>query len=248
MIAVNKLSFSYNGKRVLYDISFEIEEGRIISLSGPNGSGKTTLLKILSQIIKNYSGEIFIDGKNLKEYKKSEISQLISYVPSEVNTPFDFKVNDIILMGRIPYTGFLNSYSKKDYEVIKSISRDIGINHILDRYYNTLSNGEKQLVLLAQSLSQGSKIVVMDEPTSHLDIKHKVRIFEILKNEVKEKGLTVISVLHDLKLAKEFCDDVLFLKDGRLILKTRALQISENISSIASIYDIGEENCRKYIL
>ncbi len=248
MIEVKDLSFSYNGKRVIDGISFNIEKGKMVSISGPNGSGKTTLLKILARIIDYYDGEVLIEKKRIKEYTLKGISRLISYVPGEVNTPFDFKVRDIVLMGRLPYISFLGSYRNEDLEIVERVAKDIGIDLIMERYYNTLSNGEKQLVLVAQAVAQQTKIIIMDEPTSHLDIKHKINIFEFLKNESKIKGTTIIVVLHDLKLAEEFCDEVLFLKEGKLIYNILGRDIKYFTKSISSVYEIDEEIFKKYLL
>lgn len=247
-IKIKNLFFNYGEKKVLEGLKAEFSNADIIGICGANGCGKTTLLKIISGIIKGYEGEIEIFDKNIKDYKKKELAKFISFVPGEVNTPFDFSATDILLMGRLPCLNFLDSYSKADFNKIFEISDKIGIRKILDRNFNNLSNGERQLVLVAQAIIQGSSVILMDEPTSHLDIKHKIKIFDILKNEVFSRKIKVITVLHDLKLAADYCDEIYFMNYGKFDFKLKPSELSTNCDKISKIYSISEDKIKKYIL
>lgn len=247
-VKINNLFFNYGEKKVLKGLDAEFSNADIVGICGANGCGKTTFLKIISGIIKGYEGKIDIFDKNIKDYKKKELAELISFVPSEVNTPFEFRVMDILLMGRLPRLKFLDSYSEADFNKIFDIADKIGIRSILNRNFNNLSNGERQLILVAQALIQESLVILMDEPTSHLDINHKIKIFDILKSETFSRKIKVITVLHDLKLAADYCDEIYFMNDGKFDFKLKSYELSSNCDKISKIYSISEDKIKRYIL
>lgn len=242
MIDIENLSFSYqNNNKVLDNISIRFNNG-VCGLCGPNGSGKTTLIKIIAGILKNHYGMIKIFNKDIKSI--SDLSKYISYVPGEVSTPFDLSVLDVLLIARIGYLGFFKSYSKKDIDIVYEVAFDIGIENILKRKFNMLSNGEKQIVLIAQALSQKTPIILMDEPTSHLDIKYRIKIFETIKNI--SKNILVISVLHDLNLAFDYCNKIVFLKKGKKVCELEDKN-SLDIKKISEIYEVDEKTISKFL-
>lgn len=241
MIDIEELSFSYqNNDKVLNNISIRFYNG-VCGLCGPNGSGKTTLIKIIAGILKNYSGIIRIFNKDIKDIP--DLSKYVSYVPGEVSTPFELSVLDVLLIARIGHLGFFKSYSKKDIDIVCEVASEVGIENILKRKFNTLSNGEKQIVLISQALSQKTSIILMDEPTSHLDIKHRIKIFEIIKNI--SKNVLVISVLQDLNLAFDYCDKIVFLKNGEKSYELESKN-SLDIKRISEIYDVDEKLISKF--
>lgn len=248
MIKINNLFFRYNSTDIIKGISCVIGSEKITGICGQNGSGKTTFLKIICGILKKYSGDVFIYGKNIKDVSKKELARFISYLPGEISTPFDFKVKDLILMGRTPYSGFFSSYSINDYKRVREVSLRLGVLELLERNFFTLSNGERQLIMLAQSIVQDTYFIIMDEPTSHLDIKHKIKIFEILKEEVHNKNLKVIVVLHDLKLAIDYCDVIFFMKDGIFKYIKTPEDILSDYSFLSDVYSIEKDVIKNYLL
>lgn len=225
MIEFKKVNFAYD-KTILEDLNFEVEYGDFFGILGPNGSGKSTMLKILIKSLSAYKGEIFVLGKNLKDYTIKEYAKLIGFVPqsSGFNTPL--KVIDILLMGKyleLKYS--FSSYSDEDIEDVISKAKVFGIEKLLQRTAFSLSGGEFQRVLLARALLKKPKILILDEPTSALDLNYCVQALGLCEKFVKEKGLTVICVLHDLNLASLFCNKILFLKEGKMLYKGSAKEL-----------------------
>lgn len=249
IVEIKNLKFSYsNGNNVLNGIDINFYRSEICGICGPNGCGKTTLLKIIAGILKKYYGEIRINGSDLSSLKYKEISKLVSYVPGDINTPFDFTVYDVILMGRAPYLGFMDSYSSSDRKTAGDVSDMLGIGHLSGRYFSSLSNGEKQIVLIAQSLAQKTPLVLMDEPTSHLDINHRLKIFDTLKKVSESEKVSVVVVIHDIKLAADYCNRLVFVKNGVISLDSRADNIINNIERLSEIYNISPASVKRYIL
>lgn len=218
VIQTEKLYFGYNGKNVLQDISVSVEKSDFLGIAGPNGSGKTTFLKIISGILRPHTGSIFIDKKSPAEYSKSELAKVISYVPSEIFVPFNFSVLEIVLMGRSPHLKWWQDYSEKDMEIAQGILSKMAIARLGDRFVHSLSSGEKQLVFIAQAMAQQSNVLMLDEPTSHLDINYRIEIFDLLSRIRTENDLTVLVVSHDLSLLKKYCSKIMIFKEGTLFL------------------------------
>lgn len=237
MIKTEKVSFGYNGKNVLKDISVSVEKLDFLGIAGPNGSGKTTFLKIISGILSPTTGNVFIYEKELKEYSKLDIAKNISYVPSEIFVPFNFTVMEIVLMGRSPHLKWYENYSQKDIEIVEGVLNRMGIAHLRNRFINSLSSGEKQLVFIAQSMAQSSKILMLDEPTSHLDINYKIEIFDLLSRLRIENDLTLLVVSHDLSLLRKYCNKILMFKEGKVFLSgpTHSVFSAQNIKNAYNI-------------
>lgn len=214
-ISAKNLSLSYQTKQVLKDINFSIDKN-FISIIGPNGSGKSTLLKILSQSIDNYTGSVLIDNKDLKEYNKIEMSKIRAFVSPQENILNDLSVEQYISFGRTPFQKWFGSLSKHDYQIIEKVFIDLSITDLKDKYLNNLSSGEMQRVQLARALVQEPKLLLLDEPTSHLDINYQISIMKTLKN-ISEFGITIIIVLHDINLAAAFSDQVIILKNSEIL-------------------------------
>ncbi|MBD3271294.1 MAG: ATP-binding cassette domain-containing protein [Elusimicrobia bacterium] len=224
-IAVNSLSFSFNHSMILDGISFTVPRGSFTGVIGPNGAGKSTLIKCLSHTLTTQSGTIQINKKNIKEYSRTELARMIGVVPSELASPFDFTVYDMVAMGRTPYTGFLSLLTRQDRTVISDILNATDTVHLQERALSTLSSGEYQRVLIAQALAQEPEILMLDEPTSHLDINHRKEILDLLWKLHVTKQLTIILVSHDINTAADYCTDILILKNGSVLCYGKPEQV-----------------------
>jgi iron complex transport system ATP-binding protein len=234
MIIIEKLFFRYESKSVLEDISFKIEKGDFIGLLGPNGSGKTTLLKIIDGVMKPTSGMVLLDGMDLKKIKREDISKKIAVVPQNGFTNFQFKSLDIVLMGRSPYIGKRQFETKKDIEIAENAMRETDCLHCADKFFDKLSGGEKQRILIARAIAQEPEILLLDEPNVHLDINHQIDCFELLKKLNRRKNVTVIAVSHDLNLISEYSKTVILMNSGKIfkIGNPDEVLTSENIESV----------------
>ncbi|WP_010676601.1 ABC transporter ATP-binding protein [Bacillus timonensis] len=229
-LQVENLNYSLNEKSIIEDMNLHVSEGEFIGIIGPNGSGKSTLLKNIYRARKPDSGVVFIDGDNIDKMNSKKVAMKIGVVGQEQVIPFDFKVEEIIAMGRSPYKGFFTGDSAKDKEIVANAIKHIGMTDMEKRNYSNLSGGEKQRVLLGRVLAQQTDLLLLDEPTNHLDIQHQLQIFDLIKG----LGVTVISAIHDLNLAALYCDRLYVVKDGRML---RA-GTPEEVLTPESIYEI----------
>ena len=234
-LAINKLSFKYDGIQVLKDVELEVKLGEMLSIVGPNGSGKSTLLKCINRILKTQQNTVLIDGEDTSKLNLKELSKIMGYVPQSSTNTFPFTVFDIVLMGRKPYIHW--SLSERDTEIVAEMMDFIGIGELAMRHYNELSGGEQQKVIIARALAQQPQILLLDEPTNSLDIKHQLEILCILKSLAKTKHCSVIVAMHDLNLASRFSDRMLMLKKGCIftIGTPDAVLTEENIESVYGV-------------
>ncbi len=195
-IEVSNASFSYEREPVFENINLSVGKGEILCLFGPNGCGKTTLLNNILGVLKPGAGEIFIDEKNISSFKPRDLARLMAYVPQVHEKTFPYRVEEIVLMGRTPYTGIFSSPGEEDYHIVSDALTATGILHLKDRIYTTLSGGETQLVMLARALAQEAPLIIMDEPASHLDFRHEILLLETIRDLVLGKGLTIIVTTH----------------------------------------------------
>ncbi len=215
ILDINNIHFSYRrGVEVLKGVSFSLLKGESLTIFGPNGSGKSTLIKIILGFIKPDEGSVKFEGREILKLKSRERARILSYVPQRPNLTFPLTVFNYVLLGRTPYiNGFVR---KSDYDKVLYWMDRVGILHLKDRDFLSLSEGEKQLALLSRVLSQETPIILLDEPLSHLDLRFRTRILKILL-EVKGEGKSMISVFHHLSSVKLLSDRVIFLKDGRIL-------------------------------
>ena len=243
MIELEKVSFSYKpDKKVLKDISLKLKENVFWAIVGPNGAGKSTLLDVIAGYKVPESGCVKIKGIELKRYSKKELAKLISFVPQEQIINFPFRVEEVVLMGRYPYMSKFLPPSSEDLKATEEAIRLLGLTHLKDRYITQLSGGEKQRVFFARALCQNTPILLLDEAISEMDIKHKLFVLEVLKREVKEKGKTVMSVMHDINLAMLYCDGLVFMKDGRIVKYGK----KEEVLNESTLKDVFELECHIY--
>lgn len=218
-IQVEKLTFTYGNDFVLKGVSFAVSSGEFFGIAGPNGSGKTTLLKLMDGLLRAFSGRIIYDRKNLREVSRREIAKFIAYVSQEHELPFAFTVEETVLMGRYPHLGILGIEGEKDYKVVESAMKTAGVYSLKNRLVTELSGGEKQRVIIARALAQEPRVMLLDEPTAHLDLSSGVEIMELLKWLQKSKGLTIIIASHDLNLMARYADRITFLLNGEKLVE-----------------------------
>lgn len=229
-LQVENLNFSLNEKHIIEDMNLHVSKREFVGIIGPNGSGKSTLLKNIYRALKPDSGAVFLDGEIIDKMNPKSIAKKIGVVGQENMIPFDFKVEEIIAMGRSPYKGFFDGDSTKDKEIVANAIRQIGMTDKEKRNYMNLSGGEKQRVLLGRVLAQQTDLLLLDEPTNHLDIQHQLQIFDLIKG----LGVTVLAAIHDLNLAALYCDRLYAVKDGRMLMAGTP----EEVLTPSSIYEI----------
>lgn len=213
-VNVSDLSFSYYNKPILKDINITFEKGKITGILGANGSGKSTLLKNILHYLKPKEGTVFVNLKNVKDLTNKEIAKTFALVPQKSSLTTPLTVYEIVLMGRISkIENNLTGFTKKDKQITLNILEKLDLLHLKDNTILEISGGEMQRALLARALVQEPEILLLDESTANLDIKHALDITHVIAQLVKE-GLTCITVLHDLNLAGMYCDNIVFLKNG----------------------------------
>jgi len=212
---VRNISFGYNGGLLLKDISFAVSPGELIALVGPNGSGKTTLLKIMLGLLTPNSGDVILNGHNLATLEPKARAKTIAYVSQQPALSFPLTVRELVVLGRYPH-GVRGSETAADQTAIEQALGKAAATELSTRRFNTLSGGEKQKVLIARALAQSTKVLLLDEPTLHLDLNFQLQILSALKRLCVDEGITVITVLHDINLVSLFADKALLLSDGAL--------------------------------
>ena len=216
MIELADIGFRYNAHWVLRHISFAVSTGEFLGIIGPNGSGKTTLLKVIDGIFCPQEGETRIGGIPGRQFKRIDLARRIAVVPQESMMTFPFTVQEIVLMGRTPHLGQLAFEGEKDFQIAEEAMTATDTGLLRDRSMTALSGGERQRVLIARALAQEPQIMLLDEPTALLDIRHQMDFFDLIKKLNKEQALTVIAVTHDINLASTYCDRVMLLKSGNI--------------------------------
>ena len=230
-LKIKGVSFSYGSRPALDGVTMSVEGGEIVSLVGPNGSGKTTLIKCINRILKPKMGTVLVEKKDVGKVKLRELAKLLAYVPQSAAHTFPSTVFDTVLLGRRPYVNW--GISPRDKEVVSRMLSLMGLEEMALRGFNELSGGERQKVLIARALAQEPEVLLLDEPTSNLDLRHQLEVLGLVRSIVKKKGMAAVMAIHDLNLAARFSDKLVFLHRGK-------------------IYDVGEpaevltqENIRK---
>jgi len=216
ILQADQISFSYNGLPVLSDVLFDVEKGDFLGLIGPNGSGKTTLLKLIDGLLQPDRGSIRLNGTSIRKMKRADLAKIIAVVPQALPSIFPFTVREVVLMGRTPHLGRWRFEGGRDMAIVEGAMRKTDILDLADRRMNRLSGGEFHRVLIARALAQEPHILLLDEPTAYLDIRHQVDFFDLLHSLNSEQGLTVIAVTHDINLASLYCNRIALLKEGQI--------------------------------
>lgn len=217
LLTVNKLTCRLGGKLILDNISCEFHKGKVTALIGPNGSGKSTLLKLIAGLEKASTGEIQLSGKGITQYSRADLSLKLAMLPQRHSTPVGLTVSDLVEFGRHPHRRWFAPLTKKDKQKMHWAMEEAGVLEFADLAIETLSGGEAQRCWLAMVLAQDTDIVLLDEPTSWLDIGHQVELLHIVKRLNEQYGKTIIWVLHDLNHAQEFSDNAVMLEKGKVV-------------------------------
>ncbi len=211
----DKISFAFGEHTVLRDVSLALEPGKFYGLLGPNGSGKTTLLDLLIANRRPSAGAVFLHGQELGSYSRQELARQMALIPQQFDLGFDFRVSEVVLMGRHPHIRRFASPGPGDLARSQGAMVDLEVEHLSERLITTLSGGEKQRVVAARALAQDAPLLIMDEATANLDIQHTIQIFQVVRRKVAMGGI-VLAAIHDLNLAAAFCDEIFLLKEGHL--------------------------------
>jgi iron complex transport system ATP-binding protein len=215
MIEIKDLNVSYGPRRVLSNITLDVNEGQMLALLGPNGSGKSTLIRALSGVVPA-TGSLRLSGRDLNMLNAGERARLIAVVPQTVSLPPAFSVWETVLLGRTPYLNFLGQISAGDEEIARCALAKVDALDFAQRRVGELSGGEQQRVLLARALAQSTPVLLLDEPTTHLDLQHQIGILELVHRLAREEKLTVLIALHDLNLAARYADRVALIVTGQI--------------------------------
>ena len=216
-LEVENLDFAYDSEPILKNISLSIEKGDFIGLIGPNGSGKSTLLKLMGGILNCPDNAIRINEHPINAINKKKLARAITWVPQEHPLVFPYTIQEIVLMGRHPYLPPLSFEGEEDYTIARKAMETTQTLQFSDRYFNEISGGEKQRVMLASAITQEPEVMLLDEPTSALDLKYQVQILNILNQLNEEKNITLILAMHDLNLASRYCRRLILLNDGAIV-------------------------------
>ncbi len=214
LLEVNGVSFGYEQAPLLYDVQLQVRKGEMVGLLGPNGSGKTTLLRLVSGVLLPQQGTIVLEGRNLDDWGRRNIARNIAVVPQELHVPFAFSVEQMVSLGRTPYINWLGSRSKKDDNIVQDAMSATDVISLARRIFNELSGGERQRVMVAMALAQQPKLLLLDEPTAHLDIKYQIEMLELVQKLNRERDVTVIAALHDLNLAARYFPRLVLFQRG----------------------------------
>ena len=255
LIATRSVSFSVAEKWIIDAVSISVKRSEFVGLIGPNGAGKTTLLRLLIGVLAATEGEIFLEGRPLEEIRLRERARKVSYLSQEASTVFPYPVLDILLMGRYPFLGRFRRESESDLEKARRALSYVGLSGFEDRYFNELSGGERQLVLFAKILVQETDLLLLDEPTSNLDIKHQNQLFSMACELTREKK-AVVAAVHNLNIASQYCTRLILLHQGRVaadgkpqdvlrcdlldpVYETKTV-VTRNVSTGALVVNVGQ--------
>jgi iron complex transport system ATP-binding protein len=214
-IDISGLDVIINSSRILDQVAIKAGTGRFVGIIGPNGSGKSTLIRCMSRTLQPVAGTVLVEGREISVFSRRELAEKLSVVPQESPRTFDYTVEEVVGMGRYAHQGLLSGFSVQDHEMCHAAMKTAGITHLSGRQITSLSGGEWQRVLIARTLAQDTPIILLDEPTSHLDISHQIEILCALQ-ALSRNGITVVGVFHDLNLAAHFCDDIIVISQGRI--------------------------------
>ena len=217
IVELDAVTAAYRERRVLIDVSLRIEPRERVALIGPNGAGKSTLLAVATGLLRPLAGVVRLDGEPVDTLERLEVARRMAVVPGTANLPFATRVEEVVALGRLPHEDPFRGARPADRAAIAGAIERVGVGHLLGRDARELSLGERQLVLIAMAVAQAAPILILDEPTVHLDLRHQVEAMELLVDLNERDGTTIIAVLHDLTLAAHFFPRLLLLDGGRVV-------------------------------
>ena len=248
-LEIKGVSFSYGSRPALGDVTMSVGEGEVVSIVGPNGSGKTTLIKCINRILKPQGGAVLVEGRDVRETKLRGLARLLAYVPQSAAHVFPSTVFDTVLLGRRPYVNW--GISPRDKAIVSQTLSLMGLEALAMRHFSELSGGEQQKVLLARALAQEPQVLLLDEPTSNLDLRHQLEVLGIVRSVVREKRMSAIMAIHDLNLASRYADRVVMLNGGNIIDAGDPVSVftPENIAHVYGVEAVVKsEGGRPYIV
>lgn len=246
MIRICDLTVGYGKKSVVGNINQEFSKGEFISLLGPNGSGKTTILRTLSRLLSPIKGVVRINGRELDAFKQNELAKTLSVVLTQRINPGLVTTREFVALGRYPHTGFLGRLTGQDKLKTDEALKMVNANGLANRYFGELSDGEKQKIVLARALAQEPEIMILDEPTLHLDLKHRIEVMSILQKFCREKGITVIVSLHDVDIALRVSDKVIMVKNGKIMVCGPPEDVLDT-ETVSALYDLDSARFNKHL-
>jgi len=225
LLRAGDVTFGVNGTKILRRVSLALQPGEFVGLIGPNGAGKSTLLKVISGLWRGADGTLELLGRPLNDYQPKEAAQIIAHVPQFTLLDFAFTVREVVLMGRSPHLGRFQLEGPRDRAIADQAMRITNTLDLAGRFVNTLSGGERQRVLIARALAQQPQILLLDEPTSNLDIRHQLGVLELIRALAHDQGLGVLAAIHDLDSAARFCDRLVLLAQGAVVAEGRPADV-----------------------
>jgi cobalamin transport system ATP-binding protein len=217
VLEARDVAFGYDGRRVVDGVSLAVAAGELVGVIGPNGAGKTTLVRLLAGVVAPDAGTVLLDGEPLGARSRRERARVLALVPQDPRVEFPFTTLEIVLMGRAPYLSGLGFAGARDVTLARAALARLGLEGLEDRPLAALSGGERQRVFLARALVQEPRVLLLDEPTTHLDLRHQSMLLQVVRDRVRADGLAAVAVLHDLNLAVMACDRVVLLAEGRVV-------------------------------
>lgn len=216
ILRAKDLDLSYGKKPIVKDVNMDIKRGEIVTMIGPNGSGKSTVIKALSRYLKPQRGQVLLENEDIFSLKTKQVARKVAVLPQMKNIPEDFSVETLVGYGRYPHLRFRQRFSKEDYEMIEWALKKTDLLKFKERHLNNLSGGEKQRAWIAMCLAQKPEILILDEPTTFLDISYQLELLDLIKELNESMGLTIIMVLHDINQAARYSNKLYAIKDGRI--------------------------------
>jgi len=243
-LTIDDIDCSYGSVDVLKDVGFAVKSGQFLGILGPNGSGKTTLLRSISRVLKPQKGTILIGDENVYKMKTVDVAKQMAVVPQSTPVSFDFTALEVVLMGRNPHMARFKMEGKKDLDIAKNSMQLTRTWEFADRPVNELSGGESQRVIIARALAQEPQILLLDEPTTHLDISNQLEIMDLIKHLCETKKLLIVAVFHDFNLAARYCDSIILLNDGKIVAvgKLNDTLTSENVKKVFDVDTIVKKH------
>jgi len=245
LISADRLSVGYSRKVIVNGIEFEVKQGEILTLIGPNGAGKSTVLKTIAGYLKRLDGTVMVGNRDMLEFSEKEMAKRLSVVLTERISPELMTCREVVETGRYPYTGSFGLLTEKDRAVVENAIEKVSMQDYADVDFSSVSDGQRQRVMLARAICQEPEILILDEPTSYLDIHHKIQFLEILRSLAKEKQMAVILSMHELDFAEKISDYVLCIKGGKITLSGTPDKVF-TAENIMGLYDIPEKLYHKY--
>lgn len=224
-LEAQQVTFSFNETPVLDQVDLRLEPGVIVGVIGPNGAGKSTLVRLLSRLLTPASGRIQLNGHDLARWRPADLARMLAVVPQDPELPPSFTAWEMVLMGRSPHLGWMGKESQRDRAVVRRAMEETRTWQLAGRFISQLSGGERQRVVVARALAQEPRVLLLDEPTAHLDINHQVETLSLISRLVRERGLAALAIFHDLNLAAQYCDELVLLHQGRVVAQGLPQQV-----------------------